>query len=139
MPEINWLAVLAATVSAFVLGGLWYSPLLFAKKWQAAASLSDAQVNSGNPALIFGGAFVLAFIASAVFAAFLGPDPGAAAGISDLAFGTSVGLAAGLGWVATSFGINGLFQREPASLVLINAGYHTLQYTLIGAIIGAMS
>ena len=37
MPEVNWLAVLAATVAAFVLGGLWYSPLMFARRWQAAA------------------------------------------------------------------------------------------------------
>jgi hypothetical protein len=129
MPEVNWLAVLAATVAAFVLGGLWYSPVLFGKRWQAAAGLSDEQVNSGSPALIFGGSFVLALIASACFALFLGPDPG-------LAFGTATGFAAGLCWVATSFGINGLFQREKASLVLINAGYHTLQFTLIGLILG---
>ncbi len=129
MPEVNWLAVLAATAAAFVLGGLWYSPLLFGKRWQAAAGLSDEQVNSGSPALIFGGAFVLALIASACFAFFLGPRP-------ELGFATSAGLAAGLCWVATSFGINGLFQREKASLVLINAGYHTLQFTLIGLILG---
>ena len=132
MPEVNWLAVLAATVAAFVLGGLWYSPVLFGKRWQAAAALSDEQVNSGNMALIFGGSFVLALIASACFAMFLGPKPG-------LQFGTATGLAAGLCWVATSFGINGLFQRERLSLVLINAGYHTLQFTLIGAILGLMS
>jgi hypothetical protein len=131
MPEVNWLAVLAATIAAFVLGGLWYSPLLFAKKWQAAASLTDEQVNSGNRVVIFGGAFVLALIASACFAMFLGPDPG-------IRFGTATGFAAGLCWVATSFGINGLFQREPLGLVLINAGYHTLQFTLIGLILGAM-
>ena len=129
MPEVNWLAVLAATVAAFVLGGLWYSPLLFARKWQAAAGLSDEQANSGSPALIFGGSFVLAFIAAACFAFFLGPRP-------ELGFAASAGLAAGLCWVATSFGINGLFQREKASLVLINAGYHTLQFTLIGLILG---
>ena len=35
MPEVNYLAVGLAALSAFVLGGLWYSPLLFAKKWMA--------------------------------------------------------------------------------------------------------
>ena len=129
MPEVNWLAVLAATVAAFVLGGLWYSPVLFGKRWQAAARFTDEQVNSGNVTLIFGGAFVLALTASACFAMFLGPNPG-------LAFGAATGFAAGLCWVATSFGINGLFQREKLSLVLINAGYHTLQFTLIGLILG---
>jgi hypothetical protein len=131
MPEINWLAVLAATVAAFVLGGLWYSPVLFGKKWQAAAGLSDEQVASGNMPLIFGGSFVLAFIASAMFAMFLGPNP-------SLEFGLGAGASAGLCWVATSFGINGLFQREPVALVLINAGYHTLQFTLIGLILGLL-
>ncbi|MES2986553.1 MAG: DUF1761 domain-containing protein [Pseudomonadota bacterium] len=129
MPDVNWFAVLAATMAAFVLGGLWYSPVLFGKKWQAAAGLSDETLKAGNPAIIFGGAFVLAFIASATFAFFIGPmttGPAAAAG-----------LCAGLSWVGTSFGINGLFERKPLSLVLINGGYHTIQFTLIGAILGA--
>jgi hypothetical protein len=32
--DINWLAVLAAAAASFLLGGLWYSPILFAKPWQ---------------------------------------------------------------------------------------------------------
>jgi hypothetical protein len=129
MESINWLAVLAATVSSFVLGGLWYSPLLFAKPWQAAAGLSDEMLKAGNPALIFGGSFVLALVASAMFAMFLGPKPA-------FDFATGAGFSAGLCWVAASFGINGLFERKPLGLVLINGGYHTLQFTLIGAMLG---
>jgi len=34
MPEFNVWAVLAAAVSSFVLGGLWYSPALFGPAWQ---------------------------------------------------------------------------------------------------------
>ena len=30
---INWLAVLVAGVSSFVVGGIWYSPGLFGKAW----------------------------------------------------------------------------------------------------------
>jgi hypothetical protein len=131
MPEVNWLAILAASVAAFVLGGAWYSPLLFGKKWQAAAGLSDETLKSGNPAIIFGGAFLLALLASWMFALFLGPRP-------ELPLGAAAGAAAGLCWVATSFGINGLFERKPLSLVLINAGYHTLQFTAVGTILGLM-
>jgi hypothetical protein len=129
MDSINWFAVLAATVAAFLLGGLWYSPLLFGRRWQATAGISDETLKAGNPALIFGGSFVLALIASAMFAMFLGPKP-------SLGFAAGAGLAAGLCWVATSFGINGLFERKPLALVLINAGYHTLQFTLIGVLLG---
>ncbi|MEI9852993.1 MAG: DUF1761 domain-containing protein [Sphingomonas sp.] len=74
---------------------------------------------------------MLAFVAAAMFAMFLGPRPG-------LAFGAGAGLGAGLCWVATSFGINGLFEHKPLGLVLINAGYHTLQFTLIGVVIGLL-
>jgi hypothetical protein len=128
MPHVNWLAVLAAALSSFVLGGIWYSAL-FAKPWQAAAGLSDAQAAGGNKALIFGGSFVLSLLAAAVFAMFLGPNPAPMLGVG-------AGFAAGLCWVTASFGINYLFEHRPLKLFLINGGYHTLQFTLIGAILG---
>ena len=31
--EISWIAVIAATIVAFMLGGLWYSNSLFGTKW----------------------------------------------------------------------------------------------------------
>jgi len=129
MPTVNWLAVLAAAAACFVLGGLWYSGL-FAKPWQAAAGLSDEEVKGGNKPLMFGGAFVLAFVTSAVFAMFLGPK-------ATLGFGAAAGFAAGLGWVTTSLGVIYIFERRKLRLWLINGGYQTLQFTIMGAILGA--
>lgn len=126
--ELNWLAILAAALSSFLLGGVWYAAL-FAKAHQEAAGLSDAQVKSGNPALIFGGSFVLALIASASFAVFLGQV--------DAMTGALYGATAGLCWVSASFGINYLFERRSLALFAINGGYHTLQFTLIGLVLGA--
>ena len=131
MPEVNWIAVALCAVSSLVLGGLWYSPMLFAKAWQGSAGLSDEQAASGNMAMIFGGAFVLSLIAAAVFAMFIGTEMSVAAA-------TAAGFSAGLCWVAASFGINYLFERRPMSLWLINGGYHMLQFTLFGLIIGLM-
>lgn len=128
--ELNWLAVFAAALSSFLLGGVWYSAL-FAKAWAGAAGLSDTQIKNGNMPLIFGGSFVLALIASASFAVFLGPEV-------DAMTGALYGFTAGLCWVAASFGINYLFERKNLTLFLINGGYHTLQFTLIGLILGAM-
>lgn len=129
MPEVNWLAVALSAVSSLVLGGIWYSPMLFAKAWQQAAGLSDDQLKSGNMAKIFGLTTVLSFIAAAVFAMFLGPDFG-------IGPATAAGFSAGLCWVAASYGITYLFEHRPLKLWLINGGYHTLQFTLFGAIIG---
>ena len=129
MNGINLMAVVAAAASAFMLGGLWYSPALFAKAWMREAGLTQAQARSGNPALIFGGAFVLSLIAALVFALFLGPAP-------SLGLALGAGSSAGLCWVAASLGINYLFERKSFRLLLINGGYHTLQFTLYGLVLG---
>ncbi len=128
MPHVNWLAVIGAAAASFMLGGIWYSAL-FAKAWQAAAGLSDADVSGGNKALMFAGAFVLALVEAAVFALFLGPNPA-----PTLALGA--GFAAGLCWVTASFGVNYIFERRSLRLFLINGGYNTLQFTAIGAVLG---
>jgi hypothetical protein len=91
---------------------------------------SAEALKSGNPALIFGGSFVLNLIAAYVLARFLGPMP--------LPYATLAGLSVGLCWVATGLGVNYLFERRPLGLWLINGSYFTLQFTIMGAIIGAM-
>ncbi|MCG2585386.1 DUF1761 domain-containing protein [Massilia sp. TS11] len=130
MPEVNYLAVIAAALASFALGGLWYSPLLFAKAWQREAGVSDAQLANANMGKIFGLTLVLCLISSWVFALFLGPK-------ASLGLGVGAGFAAGLCWVTASFGINYLFERRSLRLFLINGGYHTLQFTIVGAILGA--
>lgn len=129
MPEVNWIAVLIAAVSAFALGALWYAPPVFGRKWMQLTGMEQPQ---RHPGITFGVGFILSLVAAAVFAMFLGPDV-------SMAFGTAAGFAAGLFWVGTSFGINYLFEEKPLGLWLINAGYHTIQFTLYGFIIGLMN
>ena len=128
MEDLNWISISVAAVSAFVLGGLWYSPVLFGKAWAKTAGLSDEQRSKINPAKTYGLSFVLCFLGALVFSMFLGPEP-------EMGFAIGAGFAAGLVWVAGSFGINYLFEQKPASLFFINGGYHTLQYTLYGLIL----
>ncbi|UPT62321.1 MAG: DUF1761 domain-containing protein [Hyphomonadaceae bacterium JAD_PAG50586_4] len=127
--DVNWLAVIAAAISSFLLGGIWYGPV-FAKAWMKAAGLDEAALKSRNLGLVFGGSFVLALIAAASFAVFLGPEV-------DATTGALYGATAGVCWVAGSFGINYLFERKSLALFLINGGYHAIQFTLIGLILGA--
>ena len=128
MPEVNYLAVIAAAIATFALGGLWYSPALFGKVWQREAGVTEEKMKSANMALIFGLTFLLSLIAAWVFALFLGPRP-------PMALGLGAGFSAGLCWVAASLGINYLFERKSLKLWLINGGYHTLQFTIIGLIL----
>ena len=82
-------------------------------------------------AMIFVLTFLLSLIAAAVFAMFLGRNFGLVPAIA-------AGASAGLCWVAASYGITYLFEHRPVKLWLIDGGYHTLQFTLFGAILGAM-
>jgi hypothetical protein len=131
MPNVNLIAVLLCGVSSLVLGGIWYSPMLFAKPWQRLSGVTDEQAKGGNMALIFGTTFVLSLIAAYVFGMFLGQT-------MPLAGAVGAGFAAGLCWVGASFGISYLFEHRPLGLWLINSGYHTLQFTLFGLILGWM-
>lgn len=130
MPSINLWAVLAAGLSSMALGSLWYSPALFGKAWMREAGLTEEKARSANMAVVMGSAFLLALIGAAVFAMLLRPT-------ATPMFGASVGFAAGLCWVAASYGISYLFEQRSLKLFLINGGYHTVQYTLFGLILGA--
>ena len=127
MADLNFYAILLAAVSSFMLGGIWYGPL-FKDRWCRAAGV-DPDKPQGHPARVFGVSFVLSLIAATVFAWLVGPSP-------DLPFAIGMGLAIGLGWVATSFGINYQFAGRPFVLWAIDAGYHTLQFALYGLILG---
>lgn len=129
MPEVNWLAVAAAAIAAFLLGGIWYSPVLCGRVWMRETGLTEPELAERSPALVFGVSFVLALVAAAVLAMFLGPEV-------TPAFGAGAGAAAGIAWVGTSFGINYLFERRSLALWLVNAGYHALQFTLTGLVLG---
>ena len=126
MSEVNYLAVIAAATSSFVLGGLWYGPL-FKTAWCREAGI-DPGSKPAHPGAVFGAAFVFSVLAAYVFAVFLGVKP-----VSDA---VGVGLIVGVCWVATSFGINYLFARRSLKLWLIDAGYHTLQFALYGLVLG---
>ncbi len=126
--NINFIAVFAAALSAFALGGIWYSPLLFGKVWQREAGRQV--VNKPHGMKAFAAAFVLSFIAAFAMAMLLQRKPG-------LYMALHTGLLAGVCWVSTSFGINYLFAQRSIKLFFIDAGYHTLQFTLYGFILGS--
>lgn len=127
--SVNWLAVLVAALSTFALGGLWYSPLLFGRLWQRHAALSDEDLKRGV-ARAFGGAFVCAAIGATNLAFFLGAEATAA-------FGAAAGAATGIGWIGTALTTTFLFERRSGVLVAIDAGYHAIAYTVMGALLGA--
>lgn len=128
LDSINYFAVLIAGLSAFIIGGLWYS-VLFAKAWMVENKFKEETLGNSNMAKIFGGSFILSLLISFVLALFLGPDRNAL-------IGALAGFMAGIFWVATAMGITYLFERKSMKLFLINAGYHVITFTVMGLILG---
>ena len=128
---VSWLAVLAAALSAFAVGGLWYGPM-FGRRWQREAGLGDADMKRGSMPLIFGASFLLNIVAAVPFAAFLGPKPGVLRAVE-------TGAGVGFGLVATSFWISYLFARRSLVLGLIDGGYMTVRFMVYGLVISLLS
>jgi hypothetical protein len=127
--QFNYPAVLAAAVVSFVVGGAWYSPLLFARVWMKEAGLDDAQLQSAKLGKVFALSFVCSLVMAFNLAAFLGAK-------ATLGFGIFAGFATGLGWVAMSLAIIYLFEQRSLKLWLVNGGCQVVTYTLMGAILG---
>jgi hypothetical protein len=130
MEGINYPAVAAAAVSTFVIGGLWYSPLMFHKAWMSANGFEEAHLKGGE-GRIFGIAFALAVVMAANLAAFLNaPD-------TTVSWGATAGLLVGLGWVAPAIATVALFERRSFAYIAINGGYFIVAFIVMGAILGA--
>jgi hypothetical protein len=128
--ELNYLAILVASLSTFLIGGLWYSPAVFGKSWMRENGFTEEGMKNSNMLKIFGLAFVLAVVSAINLAMFLGPE-------SNPAMGALWGFAAGFGWVATFVGTHYLFERKSFKLFLINAGYSVVALTVMGVILAA--
>lgn len=127
--SVNWLAVLVAGISAFVVGGIWYSPGLFGNAWMKENNLTEDEIKRSNKGRTFGWAFVLALVMSINLGMFLSGEK------SNLVWGTIAGLLAGV-WVFGGLAITAMFELRSWRYVFINGGYQLVALGLMGAIIG---
>jgi hypothetical protein len=132
--QIHWVAIIAAALAGFLVGGLWYGPL-FGKAWMKARGITRESAASANMPVIFGTTFVLnlvaAFMLDHLYATYDTPV--------GLHHSLVIAAIIGVGFVATSIGVNYLFSRQPRSLFLIDAGYWITIYLVMGAIFGLLS
>ena len=91
MVHVNYLHVLVAAVVVFVLGWLWYSPLLFFKPWMRlrgmdpVAAMAGAKMPGGKLVVEFARCFILAYVIARLVALL-----GIASALGAVHFGLSV-------------------------------------------------
>lgn len=131
--NVNWLAVVLAALAGFVVGGIWYGPLM-GKRWMAALGKNQEDIQGGNMVKTYGFTFLLSLLASWTLAHTFATYP-------ELAFEVMVLTAFGvaLGFVIPALWTNYLFQDAKRPLYLIDGGYWLLFYTAMGAVHAAFA
>lgn len=141
--DINWLAMVAASILPLVTGFIWYNPKVFGTAWMKESGITMEKAQQMNPAKTYGLAVVMAFlIAFALWPeVMLGGAPGMEHGEGGdfMTFkhgalhGALMGLLVALPVLAT----NALFEQKSFKYVMINAGYWVVTMALMGGIINA--
>lgn len=126
---LNWWAVLAATVVAFVIGGLWYGPLFY-KAWLTALGKTEDELPPTPVPFII--SFFTALLTSIVLAALINT-----LGINTLAGGLTIGALIGIGFIATSMASDSAFCRWGVPLFAIQSGYRVFYSIVMGGILAA--
>ncbi len=133
---IHYLAVLLAGVAAMVVGGLWYSPLLFSKAWMNEVGLSQGQLEElkkKGMAKTYTLALAMCLLTSWCFAFLAGKvrivHPDGAIKLAVLIW---------TGFVLPAVFSPVLWQGKSLKLFAINGGYYLTILSVIGLILVAL-
>lgn len=135
-PEINYIAVLLATLSSMVIGSIWYTPRVFGNYWMKKAGITP----SGNakdairPILV---TVLVSFITSWVLAgaAYVSYD---FYGGSFLVNSVVTGIVLWGGFTAARFITHDAFDGRPTGLTVLNIAHEFVTILVMALIIGAL-
>ncbi|GAB2849197.1 DUF1761 domain-containing protein [Microbacterium insulae] len=136
VPEINYWAVVIATLSTMVVGSIWYTRRVFGARWATLANVDLDRRQTGLQAWMpiivtvfvsFVSAWVLAGATNIAWHFYGG-------GYLLASLGTAVILWAG--FTAARFITHDQFEGRPTSLTVINIAHELVTFVVMGVIIG---
>ncbi len=133
VPDINWLAVVVATISTMVVGSIWYTPKVFGNYWMRVAKVNPGEAkNAVLPILI---TLVVSFISAWVLAGatFLSFE---FYGGSFLANALLTALILWGGFTAARFITHDAFEGRPVGLTVLNCVHELVTFMVMALIIG---
>ena len=130
--NLNYVAILVATVMSFLIGWLWYSPLLFGKPWMEAMGLTQEKIKQqqaeGGMGKMMAIGFCLAFLTAFYLAHFAVPG---------MEVGTTIkwALFSWLGLVVTTNASDYLWGKRSMKLFMINMAHHAVVITAVSVLL----
>jgi hypothetical protein len=131
--KIKYPAVLVATLIHFILGGLWYSPLLFGNKFIQLIGWSPAKVEEIS-SQSHAKELIVAFVSSAILVYVLAHFVQYTKATTVMG-GIQTAFWLWLGFIVTTSIATVLFEQRPLGLYLINSSYQLVGCSLAGAIL----
>jgi hypothetical protein len=132
--DLNYVAVAVAAVVGFLLGWLWYSPVLFAKSWMAEMKFTEesmkAAAEKGMAASLIKG-FLFTLVSTFALAVLVASRPP-----TDVVKGAAIGAFVGLLIVGARILNGGVWEQRTAKLMAIGVGHEVVLFTVQGAILG---
>jgi len=127
----NWFAITAAIVSTFVIGGLWYSPLLFVGSWLRMSGVNKEVFDAGLRKALLGDLFSAAAIALVLNQVIRW------SGATDVVSGLIVAFLVWVGFVASVLLTQVTYEHRPFAFFAVSAGYRLVTFEVMGAILSA--
>ena len=128
--DVNYWAVLVATLSTMIVGSIWYTPKVFGNYWMRVAKVDDSgDRNAVVPILVtlivsFISAWVLAIATQVAWTAFGG---------NYLLVAITTGLLLWAGFTAARFITHDAFEGRPAGLTILNIAHELVTVARHGA------
>jgi hypothetical protein len=134
---VNWLAVIVTAVVIFMLGGLWYSPIGFSKRWVELQGKTEEQMRAEAAAANMPLLYLSAFITSLLIATVMGVLLMHFAAVMPInaAHGAIFGFVCWLGFAASTSYATAVFSGNPKQLWLINSLYNLVSFVVAGIIL----
>jgi hypothetical protein len=127
--ELNWLAVVVATLAWFAFSAIWYSIPPLSKAWATAAKVDTT--GDGPPlALLFVPTLIGYFVTTVVIGLLV-----AGLGIDSLGEGLVLGVGLGVGFGMVGALVNQVYEGKGSSYFLINGVNAVIAYGIVAGIL----
>lgn len=127
--DLNWLAILVATLAWFAFSAIWYSVPPLSKAWATAARVDTT--GDGPPLALLFIPTLIGYFVTTIVIALLARGIGAET-VSD---GVVLGVVLGVGFGMVGALVNQVYESKGSSYFLINGVNAVIAYAIVAAIV----
>ncbi len=131
--DVNYFAILIAAIASMIIGGLWYSPILFGNIWIKLSGFTNKEKDKAKQrgmAKFYIIALIGSLVTSFVLAHFV-----KYMGITSIGGALQLAFWIWVGFIATVMLGTVIWEGKPVKLYLINAVYQLVSFSVAAVIL----